>query len=417
VAEPPRTNRRDLAGRPLGAWVGRVARRIGTLFGDALHTLSVRPWRALGMVSGVVVGVGAGVVTLGFTAAEEAQVLAQFDRQLSPVAVVEGPSRVDAVRSPLSPLDADVEGTLATAPGVFVGGELTTWTREALVRPNAYTAAEVAPVFGVTSGGLDAAGVELVAGRDLAAGLVGDDPVVWVGEQLAGELGLLPLAPTGRVVVVDGVELSVAGFTSGAARYPALSRSIVMSSAVAARLWPEAEQPRVLAHVRRGSSAVASDHLLLLLDPTGGAGLADQTPSDGGALRGEVNADVRRAGLALSALALGIGVISVANVLSISVLERTREFGLRSALGWPMGRIARLVMIEATTAGVVASIIGTALGLAVWRVLCVTNDWEPVLPELAVWLPATGGLAAALLGGIAPALRAGFIDPVDALRS
>ncbi|MGH9111703.1 MAG: hypothetical protein ACRDZN_05305 [Acidimicrobiales bacterium] len=40
-----------------------------------------------------------------------------------------------------------------------------------------------------------------------------------------------------------------------------------------------------------------------------------------------------------------------------------------------------------------------------------------MLPPVALWLPASGGLAAALLGGIAPAIRAGFVDPVEALRN
>ncbi|MGH8777401.1 MAG: hypothetical protein ACRDWI_20445, partial [Jiangellaceae bacterium] len=43
------------------------------------------------------------------------------------------------------------------------------------------------------------------------------------------------------------------------------------------------------------------------------------------------------------------------------------------------------------------------------------NGWTPVLPPVALWLPASGGLVAALLGGIAPAIRAGFVDPVEAL--
>ncbi|MGH3450407.1 MAG: hypothetical protein ACRDQW_06680, partial [Haloechinothrix sp.] len=47
--------------------------------------------------------------------------------------------------------------------------------------------------------------------------------------------------------------------------------------------------------------------------------------------------------------------------------------------------------------------------------VCKVNGWTPVLPPVALWLPASGGLVAALLGGIAPAIRAGFVDPVEAL--
>ena len=396
-----------------------IRTRVGPvpLVEDAARTLAVRPLRALAMVAGVVVGVAAGAFTLVFTASEQAEVTAGFDRQLSPVVVVEAVGGTAAGAGPAFGGPAEeVEAVIRGAPGVLSGGELTTWRREALVAVNDFVEPEVAPVFGVSPGGLEAAGVQLVEGLEPGALLDGSS-VAWVGEQLAAELGIDLRSSAGQVVVVDGIHLTVAGVTSDAVRYPALGRAVLLAAPVAAGHWPDAEQPRVVAHVRRGAAPPARDHLLVALDPRGVAQLRDMTPPDGGALRDEVNADVRRAGYALSGIALGIGMISVANVLSITVLERTREFGVRSALGWPVTRLARLVMTEAALAGTVATLVGAALGVTLAGVVCRINGWETILPPTALWAPALGGLVAALTGGIAPAVRAGLVDPVDALRS
>lgn len=391
---------------------------------DAGRTLSLRPLRSLAMVAGLVLGVGSGAFTLFFTASEQAEVVAGFDRQLSPVVVLEataggaeGPGAgAGEATATLSPLVAGGDDKIAGAPGVYAGGELSTWRREARVTTNALADPLVAPVFGATPGGLAAAGVVPRSGADPGTVLAAADGVAWIGDQLAAELGVDPGSPGGDVVRVDGVELTVAGVTSEAERFPALGRAVVVASDTAARLWPDAEQPRVLAHVQRGSAARAAAHLALALDPTGTLGLQDLTPPDGGRLRSEVSHDVEQAGFLLSALALGIGAISVANVLSIAVMERTRELGLRSALGWPALRLARLVMAEAVLAGVVATLVGTALGLVAARVACWQAGWQAVLPPVALWLPAAAGLAAAVGGGVAPALRAGLVDPVVALR-
>lgn len=395
---------------------GRRGRRAVALVADAVRTLAARPLRALGMVAGVVFGVAAGGFTIVFTASEQAQVVASFDRQLSAVVVIESGG---AASSPpvLSPLAVQQERQIASGPGVVSGGELSTWRREAEVRSSRVGEVEIAPIFGVSPGGIEATGVEVVGGAPL--GLLQDlgQNVAWVGQQLASELGIDPTSPAGQTMIIDGVEFTVGGVTSRSPRYPSLGRSIVMASQVAEAHWPGAEEPRVFAHVQRGAAPVAAGHLVLALDPGGAAGLRDMTPPDGGELRDSVTSDVRRAGLALSGLALAIGTISVANVLSIAVLERTRELGLRSALGWSVMRLARLVMVEAVVAGAMATIVGMAIGLVGSRIACDVNGWEPVLPTTALWLPAAGGVCAALLGGVMPAIRAGLVDPVDALRN
>ncbi len=121
-------------------------------------------------------------------------------------------------------------------------------------------------------------------------------------------------------------------------------------------------------------------------------------------------------GLALSAVALLVGGVGVVAIMMISVTERTREIGVRKALGATAATIRWQFLVEAATLTSIGALIGLALGgLLAWVIRA--NTVIPASLPLSTVLIALG--ASAITGvafGMLPAVRASNLDPIDALR-
>jgi putative ABC transport system permease protein len=119
---------------------------------------------------------------------------------------------------------------------------------------------------------------------------------------------------------------------------------------------------------------------------------------------------------AISFVALMIGGIGVMNIMLVSVTERTKEIGLRKAVGATRVNILSQFLIEA----VVLTAIGGLLGLAVGEVLSLlTNKYSPLPAYVPAWAIGVGvGISAAvgIVFGLWPAWKAARLDPIESLR-
>ena len=116
-------------------------------------------------------------------------------------------------------------------------------------------------------------------------------------------------------------------------------------------------------------------------------------------------------------LALILGVVGLYGVISYSVSQRTREIGVRIALGAQMSAVCRMILKEAAWlvgAGAALGLIGS-IGAAklIQALLFGTKSWDP---ETLAGVTALLGIFA-LLASFIPAMRAALVNPVDALRS
>ena len=122
-------------------------------------------------------------------------------------------------------------------------------------------------------------------------------------------------------------------------------------------------------------------------------------------------------GLSLSAVGLLVGGVGVVAIMMISVTERTREIGIRKALGATRGTILWQFLVEAVTLTAVGAAVGLILGVLV--AIGVRTAWPAIPASTPATSIALSLLASALTGvvcGIAPAFRAARLDPVEALR-
>ena len=124
--------------------------------------------------------------------------------------------------------------------------------------------------------------------------------------------------------------------------------------------------------------------------------------------------------LAISLLAVGIGAIGVMNTMIMSVFERTREIGIIRAVGWRGSRILRMIGFESLLLCLVASAIGTGLGVLASRAVLLVpaiSSWIEPVYETEVFLRALAvGVLVALAGAAYPAFRAVRLSPMEALR-
>jgi putative ABC transport system permease protein len=120
---------------------------------------------------------------------------------------------------------------------------------------------------------------------------------------------------------------------------------------------------------------------------------------------------------ATSAISLIVGGIGIMNIMLVSVTERTREIGLRMAVGGRKRDIMRQFLVEAVTLCLFGGLIGVALGIGIAWLIAYFASW-PVDVSVSVIGLAMG--AAAITGivfGFFPARRAAGLNPIDALRS
>jgi putative ABC transport system permease protein len=118
----------------------------------------------------------------------------------------------------------------------------------------------------------------------------------------------------------------------------------------------------------------------------------------------------------VAAVSLVVGGIGIMNIMLVSVTERTREIGIRLAVGARPGDILTQFMVEAVVLSVLGGVIGILLGSAAAVLMPIVGGWAAVLPWNAIVLAFGVSGAIGIFFGIYPARKAARLDPIDALR-
>ncbi len=118
----------------------------------------------------------------------------------------------------------------------------------------------------------------------------------------------------------------------------------------------------------------------------------------------------------IAAVSLVVGGIGIMNIMLVSVTERTREIGIRLAVGARGRDILAQFLLEAIVLTAAGGVLGMALGTAAARVLSEAMEWPTLLGWQSYVLGFTFSTVVGVLFGFYPALRASHLDPIEALR-
>ncbi len=119
---------------------------------------------------------------------------------------------------------------------------------------------------------------------------------------------------------------------------------------------------------------------------------------------------------AIAGMSLLVGGIGIMNIMLVSVTERTREIGIRMAVGAQGSDILLQFLIESITLSLLGGTIGVLAGFGISRLIAMVADFEPIVSAGSVVLAFSVSFAIGVFFGFYPARKAARLDPIDALR-
>jgi putative ABC transport system permease protein len=305
-----------------------------------------------------------------------------------------------------------------------------------LLHPNALTGGVVNATYkGNTVYGVNVQGVGAESAQDgqveLNAGRFFTDeenrrrsPIAVIGRDV--ENGLFPDGnPIGKQILVDGQEYEVVGAMNKppASAFGQPDTRVLLPYWTMQKNYPSAHENFLSVVARPGMLSRAEDEIRVILrvdrrvpynKPDNFAiSTAEQMVSDFRQITSMVSLTM----IVLSSVGLLVGGIGVMNIMLVSVTERTKEIGIRKAIGARRSDIVLQFLLEAVVLTSLGGIAGIIFG---WLVSLISKLLFPNLPTtVPLWAAALGLLVSAGTGlffGIWPASKAARLDPVEALR-
>lgn len=120
--------------------------------------------------------------------------------------------------------------------------------------------------------------------------------------------------------------------------------------------------------------------------------------------------------VAIASISLLVGGIGIMNIMLASILERTREIGVRRAMGARQSDILRQFMIEAILISIVGGTIGVIAGFATSRMIALLAGWSTIVTVSSISVAFLVSVSVGLIFGIYPAIKAARLDPIEAMR-
>jgi putative ABC transport system permease protein len=410
-----------------------MAQQYGENLKQAMDTLRAHKMRSALTVFGVVLGVSVIMLVAALITGFDAQIqenIKQFGADTAFIARFDqGPHggrrpKDERERKPLTLEDAQAikEGSPAVKN---VTAFLTWWEQPHMVRTKAGSVSAI-DFRGVQANfGQVYANAATLAGRFISEG---DDlhreKVVMLGENVAPVL-FPEGSPIGKDVMIDGSDFQVIGvvekpkggfgmgdedrrvlipYNTFHKIYPGAYENMIRMQAYPNKLELAVDQATEVLRRRRNVAYNAKDNFSI------------QTPQQQVDEFHNIVGMVAIATVVLSSIGLLIGGVGVMNIMLVSVTERTREIGIRKAIGAKSGDITWQFLLEAMTLTGAGGVIALILVNGVVLLIRLGLKWPGRVP---LWAAVTGIVVSVCVGlvfGVWPAMKAAKLDPVEALR-
>ena len=399
----------------------------------ALRALRVNRMRSALTMLGIIIGVAAVIAMVGVGAGATARIQQQIQSIGSNlIMVLPGSVSTNGVRlgagAVASLTQDDAKAIAAECPSVALsvptvrGGVQVVygnnnWATNAQgVTPDYMTVRDYTMLSGqfFTTQDVDAAAKVAVLGETVAENLFGDSD------------------PTGQVVIIKNVPFTVAGVLTPKGQSPTgqdqddvilLPISTAMQKVLGANranaqavgsLTVQAISPQAMdSAIEEMEALLRERHRILpgLEDDFTIRNLTEVFQAQ------ETSAQVMSILLgAIASVSLIVGGIGIMNIMLVSVTERTREIGLRQAVGAKTGDILMQFLVEAVTLSLLGGIVGIAVGLAASVLISHFAKWSTAVSPLSILLAFLFSALVGVFFGYYPARKAAYMDPIEALR-
>ena len=400
---------------------------------NAVQALRANSLRSLLTMLGIIIGVAAVISVMAVGAGAQRRVMEEMSTLGANLLLIKpGSAELAGVR-----LGSGTQPTLTEDDARAIRAEVSS---VGIVAPFVYARAQAVRgnrnwstrVQGITGDYLDAREWELAAGRGFASEEAQRAAKVAIlGATVADHL-FEGVDPVGRVLRVADVPLTVVGLlarkgetsTGGdqddrvmiplsTAKIRVLGSSRRRLRSVDYLLVKVGDLSRMEEAQREITALLRQRHRLLQDEPD------DFAITDLAELKESREAAAGVLGFWLAAVAsvsLLVGGVSIMNIMLVSVSERTREIGVRLAVGARRRDILNQFMVEAVILSLLGAIVGTALGIGAALLLGELGDLRVAIRPEAILLAAGLAVAVGIFFGLYPATRAARMDPITALR-
>jgi putative ABC transport system permease protein len=395
------------------------------LIGLATSRLGTSRLRSALTMLGVIIGVASVVALVGVGQGATSGITAQIESLGTNLLTVNaGSSSVGLTRQAAGSADtltlddmaaiATLNGVAAVAPQVSTSGLIINGTKN-----------ETTTIVGTTADYATIRNETPAQGAFLNAASVDYDlRVAVVGATTATNLGLTA-ADLGKDITIEGLPFRLVGILQSKGGVGPLDQDdqVYVPLSVEQRLFVGGDTVRTI-YVSVGQRAQvdqAKAEITALLRQRHGTTAAtdDFSISDQSQLLdtfGSVTAILSLLLAGIASISLIVGGIGIMNIMLVSVRERTREIGIRKAVGARQRDILAQFLIEALTLSVLGGAIGIVLGLGVSAVIGAVAGWGFQFSGLTVVAAVVFSLLVGIVFGVWPARQAARLDPVSALR-
>ena len=394
----------------------------------ALRALRRNKMRSMLTALGIIIGVGAVIAMVGVGNGAKAQVEAQIASLGQNLIIVwagnfssggvrggwgsAGTLTLDDYRS----LAREIPGVVAVSPETRTGAQIAAGSQNWFTQivgesPEYFSIREWPLADGAVFTDQDVRGANKVAiiGKTVAVQLFGeDDPI--------GQIIRVRQVPFVVVGVLTPKGLSVMGNDQDdviIAPYTSVMKRLLRQTTLRA-INVQAESPEMLTPVQRQIEAVLREHHHIV--PGKDDDFTVRNQQEIAEMATATSKIMRLLLFAIACVSLVVGGIGIMNIMLVSVTERTREIGIRMAVGARARDILLQFLIEAITLSSLGGILGIAIGLGTAKALSVVAGWPTLISVPAVAVAFLFSAAVGVFFGFYPARKASQLDPIEALR-
>jgi putative ABC transport system permease protein len=236
-----------------------------------------------------------------------------------------------------------------------------------------------------------------------------------LGEGIAKQYGYLP--GEARTISLNGANFGVVGVLSSVTLDPTLDNAVFVTEWSAQHVLGTNGEPNQL-YIRAspGTTTSTANAVHTAISLGGSSQVSTQIPSDVLQAAAQANRTLQQVAFLAGLLALIVGGVGIANVMSISVIQRSSEIGIRRAVGHSRAKIAGQFLLESLFVGFLGGLIGAAVGVGIVYGVSAISGWTVVIDYATIPLWMGLALIVAVVAGLFPSIKAARLEPLETLR-